>query len=232
MDYFKGIATSQFRSGHPPLPVRAKPEFRAYRTGDLIVNKRVFDLVMRNRTSQSLFRTRSSTACCAPVRPVSGATPHASSRHAPSRLPQWLDGAFAVLALFPLWRFARRGNSLASRLPGTTRLVLRTSLAGSEGTGIEVVKIPPRSPNLNPVCERFLGSVRRECLDHVVILSEQQLRRVLNEYVEIYFNRARPHQGLRQAIPAAAAQTVPTAGGKVVRIPLLGGLHHNYQWAA
>ena len=50
---------------------------------------------------------------------------------APSRLPQWLDGAFAVLALFPLWRFARRGNSLASRLRGTTRLVLRTSVAGS-----------------------------------------------------------------------------------------------------
>ena len=48
-----------------------------------------------------------------------------------------------------------------------------------------VVKIPPRSPNLNPICERFLGSVRRECLDHVVILSERQLRRILQEYVEI-----------------------------------------------
>ncbi len=99
-------------------------------------------------------------------------------------------------------------------------------------TGIESVKIPPRSPDLNSICERFLGAVRRECLDHVVILNERQLRRVLKEYVQIYFNRARPHQGLRLAIPAAAAQSGPTAGGKVVRMLLLGGLHHNYQWAA
>ena len=45
--------------------------------------------------------------------------------------------------------------------------------AVAEGTGIDVVKIPPRSPNLNSICERFLGSVRRECLDQVVILSER-----------------------------------------------------------
>jgi putative transposase len=104
--------------------------------------------------------------------------------------------------------------------------------AVAEGTGIGVVKIPPRSPNLNPICERFLGSVRRECLDHVVILSERQLRRVLKAYVESYFNRARPHQGLRQAIPVGASRSVPRAGGKVVPIPVLGGLHHDYQWAA
>ncbi len=102
----------------------------------------------------------------------------------------------------------------------------------AEGTGIEIVKTPPRSPDLNSICERFLGSVRRECLDHMVILNERQLRRVLKEYVEIYFNRARPHQGLRQAIPGAAAQSVPTAGGKVVPIPILGGLHHEYHWTA
>ena len=68
--------------------------------------------------------------------------------------------------------------------------------AVAEGTGIDVVKIPPRSPNLNPICERFLASVRRECLDYMIMLSDPQLRRVLKEYVEIYFNRARPHQGL------------------------------------
>jgi len=104
--------------------------------------------------------------------------------------------------------------------------------AVAEGTEIEVVKIPPRSPNLNPICERFLGSVRRECLDHVVIVSERQLRRVLKEYVEIYFNRARPHQGLWQGIPVAGSRSVPKVGGKVVPIPILGGLHHDYQWAA
>ena len=65
--------------------------------------------------------------------------------------------------------------------------------AVAAGTGIEVVPIPPKSPNLNPICERFLGSVRRECLDHVVILGEDHLRRVLAEYIAAYFNAARPH---------------------------------------
>jgi transposase InsO family protein len=102
----------------------------------------------------------------------------------------------------------------------------------AEGTAMEVVKIPPRSPNLNPICERFLRSVRRECFYHVVILSERQLRRVLKEYVEIYFNRARPHQGLRHGIPVAESRSVPKVGGKIVPIPLLGGLHHDYRWAA
>jgi putative transposase len=56
-------------------------------------------------------------------------------------------------------------------------------------------------PNLTPICERFLGSVRRECLDHVLILGEDHLRSVLEEYVHAYFNIARPHQGLGQQIP-------------------------------
>ena len=105
--------------------------------------------------------------------------------------------------------------------------------AVAEGTGIEIVKIPPRSPDLNPICERFLGSVRRECLDHVVILSERQLRRVLREYVEAYFNVARPHQGLNQNVPRAKSNHSGAPDeGKVVAIPILGGLHHDYQLAA
>ncbi|MCP5041003.1 MAG: transposase family protein [bacterium] len=105
--------------------------------------------------------------------------------------------------------------------------------AVAEMTGIEIVKIPPRSPNLNPICERFLGSVRRECLDHVLVLGERQLRRILREYVESYFNSARPHQGLSQRIPAAtASRSVLQARGKVVALPLLGGLHHDYPLAA
>ena len=105
--------------------------------------------------------------------------------------------------------------------------------AAAEGTGIDVVKIPPRSPNLNPICERFLGSVRRECLDHVVILSERHLHRVLRESVETYFNSARPHQGLFQRIPALAeSRSVSEIGRNVVGLPILGGLHHDYQRAA
>ena len=73
---------------------------------------------------------------------------------APSRLPQWLDGAFAVLALFPLWRFARRGNSLASRLRGTTRLVLRTSVAGSGGAEIPLLEAGAETPVLDSKGQR------------------------------------------------------------------------------
>jgi putative transposase len=104
--------------------------------------------------------------------------------------------------------------------------------AVAEGTGIEVVKIPPRSSNLIIICERFLGSVRREYLDHVIILSERQLRRIAKEYVESYFNRARPHQGLWQGRPVAGSRSIPKVGGKVVPIPILGGFHDDYQWAA
>jgi putative transposase len=103
----------------------------------------------------------------------------------------------------------------------------------AEGTGIEVVKIPPSSPNLNPICERFIGSVRRECLNHAIVLNERHLHRVLWEYVETYFNRARPHQGLFLNIPdGAARRLVSSPRSKVVALPILGGLHHGYQWAA
>jgi transposase InsO family protein len=105
--------------------------------------------------------------------------------------------------------------------------------AVAEGTGIEVVKIPPSSPELNPIGERFLGSVRGEGLDPVVILSERQLHRVLREYLETDYNSARPHQGLFQRIPARAAfRSVSEVGRNVVGLPILGGLHHDDQWAA
>ena len=74
---------------------------------------------------------------------------------------------------------------------------------------------------------------QRECLDHVVILGERQLRRILREYVESYFNRARPHQGLEQKIPAPVTPpSIPEVDRQIVALPILGGLHHDYQWAA
>ena len=89
------------------------------------------------------------------------------------------------------------------------------------------------APRANAVCERFLGSVRRECLDHVLVLGERHLRRVLREYVG-YFNHARPHQGLGQRVPTppAPAGASPSADGPVVAVPVLGGLHHEYRRAA
>ncbi len=103
----------------------------------------------------------------------------------------------------------------------------------AEGTDIEVMQMPPKSPNLNAICERFLGSVRRECLDHIIILGEDHLRRVLKEYTNDYFNAARPHQGLGQKIPVRAdAWRSAEAEGTVVAKPIFGGLHHDYRRAA
>ncbi len=98
---------------------------------------------------------------------------------------------------------------------------------------IHVLRTPVRAPQANATCERFMGSVRRECLDHLLILGEAQLRRVLHAYVA-YFNHARPHQGIGQAIPvrAAPAERRKAKPGLVVAFPVLGGLHHDYRRAS
>jgi putative transposase len=100
------------------------------------------------------------------------------------------------------------------------------------GSGIAILRTPVRAPRANGTCERFLGRVRRECLDHILVLGEGPLRRVPREYVA-YCNTVRPHQGLGQAIPAVL-ESAPAAGpsGPIVSIPMLGGLHHAYRRAA
>jgi len=100
------------------------------------------------------------------------------------------------------------------------------------GSRITILRTPLRAPRANATCERFLGSVRRECLDRVLVLGEGHLRRVLREYVA-YFNRARPHQGIGQAIPTARGPASPSCpSAPLVSIPVLGGLHHDYRRAA
>jgi transposase InsO family protein len=98
-------------------------------------------------------------------------------------------------------------------------------------TGIRVLRTPVRAPRANAVCERFLGSVRRECLDHLLLLGERHLTRVLREYAA-YFNRARPHQALSQATPASPRDLIGRGDGAIRAVPILGGLHHAYQRAA
>ena len=103
----------------------------------------------------------------------------------------------------------------------------------ARGTTIDVLRTPVRAPKANAICERFMGSVRRECLDHLIILSERQLYRIIDEYVS-YFNHARPHQGIGSCIP----DPIPDESngdpgtGQVVAYPVLGGLHHDYRRAA
>ncbi len=99
-----------------------------------------------------------------------------------------------------------------------------------ETSGIEVLRTAYRTPRMNAICERFLGSVRRECLDHLLVLSEAHLQRILRAYV-MYFNHARPHQGLLQRIPDPLEERTQNVG--VVHAHLvLGGLHHTYHRAA
>jgi transposase InsO family protein len=100
-------------------------------------------------------------------------------------------------------------------------------------SGIKILKTPYHAPRANAVCERFLRSVRQECLDHLLILQEKRLQRVLNEYVA-YFNQARPHQGIGQQIPEQRRlfPSLQDVGTKVIARPIMGGLHHSYHWAA
>jgi len=112
-------------------------------------------------------------------------------------------------------------------------------------TGIKLVHTAVHVPVMNSVCERFVGSVRRECLDHVIILTEAGMRRLVEDYVR-YFNESRPHQGLDQQIPAAVAHgasnpappklalvsshtdSAQRVDRGVMSVPVLGGLHHHY----
>ena len=99
--------------------------------------------------------------------------------------------------------------------------------------GVKILKTPVHAPKANAICERFLGSVRRECLDHFLILSERHLRRIVSDYVA-YFNQMRPHQGIEQQIPGFMGQVMPVVspGRPVASVPVLGGLHHAYSRVA
>ncbi len=103
----------------------------------------------------------------------------------------------------------------------------------TSGTGIKVLRTPYHAPRANACYERFLGRVRRECLDYLLILREQQLFWVLQAYVA-YFNRSRPHQGLHQQIPDPPPVHPPAKAraGPIMAVPVLGGLHHDYQRVA
>jgi putative transposase len=97
------------------------------------------------------------------------------------------------------------------------------------GVGIKILRTPIAAPRANSFCERFLGSLRRECLDYVLIFSEQHLLHCVTDYVA-YFNQARPHQGIGQRIPDAPVPLRHSPpDGAIVGLPVLNGLHHDYQ---
>jgi len=95
-----------------------------------------------------------------------------------------------------------------------------------ESLGVEEVKTAFRSPWQNAYCERLIGSIRRECLDHIIVLNKQHLRRVLRGYVD-YYHSSRTHQSLANDCPAPRPVEPPKMG-KVIAFPRVGGLHHRY----
>jgi putative transposase len=96
-----------------------------------------------------------------------------------------------------------------------------------QSMGIEQVLSAPRSPWQNPFVERLIGTVRRDCLDHVIVLNERHLRRILAQYLD-YYHRWRTHLSLRMDAPSPRAVHPPDRG-RVVEFPELGGLHNHYE---
>jgi transposase InsO family protein len=95
-----------------------------------------------------------------------------------------------------------------------------------EGMGIQQKLMSPRSPWQSPYAERFIGSIRRECLDRVIVFNERHLRQVLQSYIA-YYHTIRPHRSLDHDSPVP--RPVQSADrGQVVELPLIGGLHHHY----
>ena len=101
--------------------------------------------------------------------------------------------------------------------------------------GVKIVKCPVRAPRANAICERVIGTLRRECLDRTLILGRRHLETVLAEYVE-HYNAHRPHRSVRQRAPSAL-DTAPALIGDVDlarlrRTDHLGGLIHEYRMIA
>jgi transposase InsO family protein len=126
---------------------------------------------------------------------------------------------------------------LAADAPSALRFLIRdrdTKFTASfddvlASIGIEAVKTPVRSPRANAFAERWVRTARRDCLDHLLVVSRRHLESILGDYIE-HYNQARPHRGLKLEQPVPRPAT--TVGEHIIRRDILGGIIHEYELAA
>ncbi|HKQ31227.1 MAG TPA: integrase core domain-containing protein [Burkholderiales bacterium] len=137
-----------------------------------------------------------------------------------------------------VWTGQQMMNACLDREPPRYLIRDRDAIFGNEfNRRVESLKItqlrtPIRAPKANSIAERFIGTLRRECLDHVFVLNERHLQKLLDEFVG-YYNQHRPHRSLKHSSPRGQA-SFPTGPplGEITVEPVLGGLHHVYRRAA
>lgn len=149
------------------------------------------------------------------------ATAHPTSEWAQQQLRQAIPGDH------PYWFLIHDQSGIFSKEFDAT----------AENIGLRVIRTPYRSPQANSICERAIGTVRRECLDHLIPLTGNHLRWILREWFA-HYNRGRPHSALGPGIPEPS-EGVPVRlcpdryriadGRKVDSAPVLGGLHYEYR---
>ena len=104
-------------------------------------------------------------------------------------------------------------------------------IARARRIGIETVLTPIAAPQANGIAERLIGTRRRECLDHVIVVNQRHLQHVLRDFIR-HYNAARPHQALDLQVPEAQPRASPATSSRIVSRPVLGGLTHEYEWEA
>jgi transposase InsO family protein len=97
--------------------------------------------------------------------------------------------------------------------------------------GIETIRTPVASPRANAFAERFVRTVRQDCLDHLLVVSQRHLEALLAEYF-CHYNEARPHRGIDLDQPVPRPATSTTVDGRVIRRDVLGGIVHEYERVA
>ncbi len=130
------------------------------------------------------------------------------------------------------WRHYWTWRSKHLRTPGRDCCHGGSFNAKAAGLGVEAILTPIQAPEANAVAERVVGTLRRECLDHVIVINERQLLRVVREYM-VHYNTGRRHRSLELQTPTGPpSRADPPPSGRIVAWSVLGGLNHEYEWVA